>query len=166
MANNLPKTKKSNFYFQTEQEAIRALEIEGRKLQRIAVKVWRKYLSSYQPKKYIRTNNTERGIKLGKVKMIAPDQWGIELTFENDLMYHESVFDKQNGTRNYPKGHSIMLLSGGWKAVKLERKIGIRQNFTRHRGINYLGQVVRAYNLQKHKGITLDIQWSGKFLKK
>lgn len=166
MANKISQTKQSNFYFQTEEEAIRALEIEGRKLKNIAVKIWRKYLASYEPKVYIRTNNSLRGIKLGKVKMIAPNEWGIELTFENDLMYHESWFDKQNGTREHPKGHSIMLLSSGWKAVNLERKIGIRQNFTRHKGINYLGQVIKAYNAQKHKGITLDVQWSGKFLKK
>jgi hypothetical protein len=160
MANKIPQSKQSNLYFESDEEAIKVLTAEGRKLKYIAVKVWRKYLGSYQPKRYIRTRDTQRGIKLGKVKKVGDNEWGIELTFENDLMYHDSYVGK-----GQPQGHSIMLLSSGWKAVNLERKIGVRQNFTRHKGINYLGEVAKAYNSQKHKGITLEIQWSGKYLK-
>ncbi|MGV4321320.1 hypothetical protein [Bacillus mojavensis] len=161
MANQIPqaKTKQSNLYFQTDQEAIQVLEKEGRKLMDIAKKVWRKYLASYTPKEYIRTGKTERGIKLGSVKKIGDNEHGIELTFQNDLMYHESVISQSE-----PKGHSIMLLSSGWTARKLESKIGIRENFTRHKGINYIGEVVKAYQSSKHRGIDLEVQWSGKFL--
>lgn len=161
MANQIPKTKQSNLYFETEQEAVKTLEEEGRKLKYIALKVWRKYLASYKPKSYIRTRNSQKSIKLGKVKRIGDNEFGIVLTFDNDLVYHDSVIDKDE-----PKGHSIMLLSSGWKATKLEAKIGVRQNFTRHKGINYLGEVIKEYEKRKDKRISLEVQWSGKFLKK
>lgn len=154
------KSKQSNFYFETEAEAVRVLKSEGRRLKYIALKVWRKHLSNPKPKAYIRTRDSQRSIKLGKVRKVGSNEYTIELTFENDLAYHESVVGKDQ-----PEGHAIMLLSSGWEARNLEKKIGIRERFTRYKGFNYLGEVQKAFNNGKHKGIQLQINWSGRYLK-
>lgn len=160
MARKIPQGKQSSLYFSSEEEAKRVLQEEGRKLKYIALKVWRRIMNDPKPKVYIRTRDAQRSIKLGVVKQLGTDEWGIELTFENDLAYHDSIIGK-----NQPQGHAIMLISSGWKAKNLEKKIGIRERFTRYKGTNYLGQVIKEYEKQKHKGITLDVQWSGAYLK-
>lgn len=146
------------FEFDSDKEAIKALESEGRRLKYIALKAWRKYLSSYKPRVYVRTRKSQRGIKLGKVKKIGVDSYGIELTFVDDLMYHDSVINSRE-----PKGHSIMLISNGWKVKKgKHRDI---ENFGYFEGIDYLGTVEKEFNRGKKKGVDLEIQWSGKTLK-
>lgn len=75
----------------TEEQAIRTLEMEGRRLKYIALKVWRKYQSSYPPKMYVRTRDTQRGIKLGSIRRIDANHFGIDLMYDNDLMYHDSI---------------------------------------------------------------------------
>jgi hypothetical protein len=164
MSKKIPQTIQSSYQFESDEEAIRVLKSEGKRLERIAKKVWQRIMASPQPKVYIRTQNAEKSIKLGKVKKLDNNTWGIELTYENDLAYHDSWFDKQrnDGQRKYEQGHAIMLISSGWKAINLERKIGVRKRFTRYKGTNYLGEVVKAFNASKHKGITLEVQWSGK----
>lgn len=142
-----------SFYFESEKEAIEMLKIEAKRLKRVAVKVWHQYLASYRPKEYVRTGKSEKAIKIGDVKRKGND-FIIEVYFDNDLVYHDSVISP-----NEPKGHSVMLISSGWKAVNLERKIGRRDHFTRYKGFNYLGKVAQEYRKVGHKGIFLDIQW-------
>lgn len=151
--------KKNPVYeFHSEEEAIKVLQAEGKRLEQIALKVWRQYLASYKPEMYIRTGKSENGIKLKQVKKIDSDTLGIELTFQDNLMYHDSVF---GGSQ--PKGHSIMLISSGWAVNKgWHRNI---PNFGYKEGFNYLGKVVEAFEAVKHEGITLEVQWSGKYLK-
>lgn len=147
-----------------EQQAIATLQKEGRRLQYIALKVWRKYLSSYKPKEYIRTRNTQRGIKLGRVQRVNAFEYGIRLTFENDLMYHDSIFNE--GSSKYPQGHSLMLISDGWHSEKLERRIGKVERLTYFEGIDYIGQVKKSYEAGAPVGVRLDVEWSGNYLKK
>jgi hypothetical protein len=145
--------------FNSEQEAIRALQSEGKRLLDIAVKIWRQYLASYQPKEYVRKGNSEKSIKLGKVKALDDDTLGIELTWEDDLAYHDSVV-----TRGKPQGHSIMLISEGWRVKK-----GSRQDvymFGYYEGFDYLSKIEEAFNNGKHDGITLEIRWAGEKFRK
>lgn len=145
----------------SDEQAIATLHREGRRLKYIAVKLWRQYLSSYQPKEYIRTRDTQRGIKLGRIERVAPYQYGIRLEFENDLMYHDSIFGS-----NQPKGHSLMLISDGWHAKKLERKLGRRvHRLTYFEGTGYLYQVYKEYMKYAPRGVFLDVNWSGKYTK-
>lgn len=145
----------------SEEQAIKTLEMEGRRLKYIALKVWRKYLSSYQPKKYVRTRNTQRGIKLGKVRRIDSNHFGIDLMYENDLMYHDSIFGADQ-----PKGHSLMLISDGWHSKKLERRYGRRiYMLTYFEGADIIEQIEREYNKYKPLGVTLETKWSGRYTK-
>src|SRR5690606_952919 len=110
-----------------QDEAKKLLEREGRRLKYLALKLWRQDMENYQPKKYAvhlgmregqRTKRSQRAIKLGKVHMLPDGNLGIELTWENTLVYHDSIFKGQ------PKGHSVMLISDGWHSAKLENWIG------------------------------------------
>lgn len=150
----------NQYSFDSEIEAIKALKSEGERLERIAIKIWRKYINSYTPNQYVRTGNAEKSIKLGGIKKLNDNTLAIELTFQNDLVYHNSRFKKGK------KGHAVMLISDGWHSKKLEKKLGRRVNrFTYFGGSGYLYQVYKEFNATKKKGITLDIQWSGKVQK-
>jgi hypothetical protein len=109
------------FEFESEEDAIKALQAEGRRLKYIAVKLWRLYLSEYKPTMYVRSRDSQKAIKLGKVKRLDGDSFGIELTFEDDLAYHDSIFNSSKKT--HPQGHSFMLISEGWTSKKLEERI-------------------------------------------
>lgn len=159
--NNVSQGLASYLQGMSEDQARATLEMEGRRLKYIAVKVWRRYLASYQPKAYVRTRDTQRGIKLGRVHRISPFEFGIRLEFENDLMYHDSIFGK-----SHPKGHSLMLISDGWHSEKLERKRGRVHRLTYFEGIDYIGQVKRAYEAGAPFGVRLETNWSGKYTKK
>lgn len=140
--------------FDSELEAKLVLESESRKLKYIALKVWRKYLSSYQPKMYVRTRRSQSSIQIGKIKKLNENELGIEIQFLNDLVYHDSVFGSSQ-----PKGHAVMLISTGWKVKKGKHK-GIYR-FGYYEGFDYLGKVQQEYNAIKDKRIELEIKWSG-----
>ncbi|MCR4361977.1 hypothetical protein JDW21_19625 [Bacillus subtilis] len=150
----MAKTKQNSFFFESDEEAVRVLHQEGRKLKYCALKVWRKYLSSYRPKKYARTGKSLKSIKLGKVKRLGVNEWGIEVTFINDLAYHDSVIGASE-----PKGHAIMLISHGWKVKRGRHKDVYR--FGYFEGFDYLGKVKEMYNNTKDRRVNLDIQWLG-----
>lgn len=165
--NNLSKGLASHLQGMSDAQARATLEMEGRRLKYIALKMWRKYISSYQPNVYIRTRDSQRGIKLGEVKRIDENHFGIELTYENDLMYHDSWFDKERGTKgNWDKGHAVMLISDGWHARKLESRFGRIHRFTYFEGTGYLYQVYKEYMRGAPLGVTLDVQWSGNYTKR
>lgn len=165
MANQIPQNKqsKSSLVFDSEAEAIRVLKAEGKKLEACAKKVWQQYLASYKPQMYAihltgvagkRTGNSLKSIKVGQVKKIGNDEYGIEVTFQNDLAYHESVFGKSQ-----PQGHAIMLISFGWRVKKgKHRNI---EHFGYRQGYDYLEKVQKMYNNIKDKRISLEIQWLG-----
>lgn len=146
------------FAFDNEITARLALEAEGRRLKYIAVKLWRKYLDDYQPSVYVRTRKSQRAIQLGKVVRLDAFTFGIELTFDNDLTYHDSVMGGM-------KGHSIMLISEGWR-VKSTAKHADVYRFGYFEGINYIGRVIEEFNSKPTKGITLEVKWAGEKYKK
>lgn len=154
MANSLDRALKVH----SEAEAKKVLMAEGRRLKLIALKIWRKTIHSYSVKKYVRTRKAQNSIKLGKVKMIAPNVWGIELTWDNDLVYHDSIFKGKQ-----KKGHAVMLISEGWYSAKLEKRMGRRiDRFTYFGGTGYLASVVKEWQSSAPKGVTIETQWSGK----
>lgn len=156
--------KQSNIYFESDAEAIRVLKAEGKKLEECCKKVWRQYLASYTPKAYAshkqgysagqRTMASLDSIKLGTVKKVSNDEYGIEVTFKNELAYHESVIGKSE-----PKGHAIMLISFGWR-VKRGKHRNIK-HFGYRQGYDYLGKVQKMYDGMKDPRISLEIQWLG-----
>ena len=163
MAKKIPSNLNSKKVFETEEEAIKVLELEGRKLKYCAIKVWRSYMQSYQPSKYaehltgqdgVRTKRALQSIKLGKVKKYSKDEFSIEVTFVNKLAYHDSVFG-----REYPQGHAIMLISSGWKVKRgWHKKI---KHFGYYRGFDYLGKVQKMYDGMRDNRVSLEIQWLG-----
>ncbi len=156
MAGNNINSLASILQGMSELQARRLLESEGKRLEAIAIKLWRRYLSSYSPKEYIRTGKAESAIKLKNVKKVDGNHLGIELTWENDLVYHDSIFGSSQ------KGHAVMLISDGWHSRKLENRIGKVYKLTYFEGTGYLYRVYKEYMATAPAGITLDVQWSGK----
>ena len=151
----------SLYGFDSPEETIVALKNEARKLRYCCLKVWRRYLSSYKPSHYAvhktgvkgkRTGHSAKSIQIGGIKQIDFDEIGIEVTFTNDLAYHDSVM----GGR---EGHAIMLISQGWKVKKGKHKNVYR--FGYYEGFDYLGEVQRMYDGIKDKRVSLEIQWLG-----
>lgn len=167
MGKALPSYKESDKLFKGDIEAIAVLKAEGKKLEECAKKVWRLYLSSYQPKVYAvhktnikgeRTHASLASIKLGDVKRVGQDEYQIEVTFLNDLAYHDSVIG--NKRRKHKQGHAIMLISFGWRVRKgAHRNV---KHFGYRQGYDYLGKVARMYNKKRDKRVSLEIQWLGK----
>ena len=150
--------------FDSEEEAVKALEKEGKRLEDIARKVWQLYLSSYQPKNYFdgsgeRTQKSFDSIKLGKVKKHANDMLSIEVTFVNRLAYHNSVMKKGG-----KKGHSIMLISEGWKVKKGRHKEIYR--FGYYEGFDYISKVKEMYEASRNSKVYLEVEWLGSEFKK
>ena len=157
-----------------EAEIKRLMQAEGRRLKYIALKIWRETMSEYKPRVYAvhlgkkagqRTRNSARAIKLGSVRKQPDGTFTIELTWDNDLVYHDSIFQGQ------PKGHSVMLISEGWHSRKLEDWIGRGgkdgriERFTYFEGTGYLYKVYKEYMKSAPNGIFLDVQWSGAYTK-
>lgn len=150
----------------SEQQARILLQREGERLEKIAKKLWQRYIAGYSPKMYVRTGDAEKAIKLGRVKKVGASHLGIELTWENDLVYHDSIFDKQEGTKGkWKQGHAVMLISDGWQSRKLEQRFGKIHRFTYFEGTGYLYRVYKEYMASAPAGVTLDIQWSGRYTK-
>lgn len=149
----------------SDREITRRLQQEARTLKAIALKQWRRDMQDYKPKVYAvhlgmpqgkRTKQSQRGIKIGKVKRLEDGSFGIEVSWENQLMYHDSIFPNQ------PQGHSVMLISEGWHSRKLEQKLRRRvYRFTYFEGTNYLARVIKAYNSIKPSWVTLIDEWKG-----
>jgi hypothetical protein len=147
----------NNKYFDSEEEAIKILKQEAKKLNSIAKNVWRSYLASYKPVEYKRTGNSLKSIRIGEFVKVNEETLGITVTFDDDLAFHNSYINKKTGK---PQGHAIMLISQGWKV-----KRGWHKNIYRfgyYEGFDFLGKVADEYNAVKHPYIELEIQWHGK----
>lgn len=146
----------NEFAFDSDEEAIKALQSEGRRLKYIAIKVWRQYLNSYTPKQYVRTRDSQRSIKLGKVYKVDENTWGIAVTFDNDLAYHDSILYTDE-----PQGHAIMLISQGWtvKDSAMHRDV---YRFGYYEGFDYIEKVMKEFNNTAKQGTTLRVEWKGR----
>lgn len=160
--------------FYSLEEARKVLLQEGKKLEQIARLEWDKYLHSYKPVEYKRTGNSAKAIKLGGVIPIGENKFGIELTWVNNLVYHDSWLYKKGKTSTNKRGHAIMLIGTRWHSKKLEkvyRKRVYRHTYWQWEGANgldgtsYLDNIVKKYEQIKDPRINIEIQWSGKFLK-
>jgi hypothetical protein len=141
--------------FEDENSAYKALLKEGKKLEKIARKEWRRYLGSYSPQRYVRTGDSEKAIKLKTTPIkISENEIAIEVTWDNELAWHNSVVPKSQ-----KKGHAILLISAGWHSKKLEKIYGRRvPRHTYYEGYGYLTKVINAYNAVRDNRIGLELE--------
>lgn len=141
--------------FDSEEQAVRVLRGEARKFKYVALKMWRKYLSSYKPKKYVRTRKSQNAVQIiPRIIKISENELGIEITWRNDLAWHDSVVPKSE-----KKGHSIILISEGWKSKKLKKMLGRKvYRFTYYEGWDYLSKVIAEYDKVRDKRVGLELQ--------
>jgi hypothetical protein len=151
--NNLSQGLQSQLTGMSEDQALKTLQQEARRLKYIAVKLWRQDMNSYQPKQYIRTRDAQKSIKLGKPFRIDQRYYGIRLEYDDSLAYHPSIF------KGGSKGHAIILISYGWHSKKLERKIGKEvYRFTYFDGTKYIPRVMDEFMKFAPKGISLELE--------
>lgn len=157
-------------YFTDEKLLKAKLRVEIRELEKIARKTWQDYENSYSPKRYVRTGNSLKSLKVDEtiyylgVDVFGAHQYGMRVYWQNDLVYHNSVFKKGG----HKKGHSVMLMGTYWYSKKLEAKQGHKPRFTRsswYGGDSYLNDVIKAYESKKDSRMSVKIEWTGKFLK-
>lgn len=153
----------NTFAFASEEDAVRALKRDGALLRRIAMTVWQQYEASYTPERYIRTGDTLRSMKLTHVYRKGLNEYVIALTYDNDLVYHDSVF------KGGKQGHTIMLI-GGWERTEMGWKVktGWHKDIKRFgywEGFDYIGTVQRRYEALRNKAIDFEVEWSGKALR-
>lgn len=144
----------SVLFFEDDRTAKRVLESEAGKLLEIAQKQWIREMDKYSPKAYVRTGNSFRSIDKTHVRKVGFG-WEIDVTFKNDLAYHDSVISKYE-----PKGHAIWLNHAGWRVKKgSHRDI---EYFGYRKGSGYLFKVFEEYNKVKDPRISLTITWERK----
>lgn len=157
-------------YFTDEKLMKAKLRVEIRKLEKIARKKWEAYIASYTPKRYVRTGNSLKSLKVDEtihylgVDVFGAHRYGMRVYWQNDLVYHNSIF-KGVG---HKKGHSVMLIGTYWYSKKLESKKGHIPRFTRsswYGGDSYLSDVIKDYENSKDSRMSIEVEWSGKFLK-
>jgi len=169
-------------FFESEVQARATLMREGVKLEKIAKRVWSVYMNSYTPVEYVRTGNSAKSLLLGKPKYIGVDsfgntEYGIELTWRNDLVYHDSWIYKKGKTSVNRKGHSVMLIGTKWHAPKLEKIYRAEdRGVYRHtrwewEGANgtshdtYIDAVMNEYSKISDRRMSLELQWSEEYVK-
>lgn len=149
--------------FATEEEAYKVLLREAVKLKRLGRTIWRE-TQSIKPKEYVRTRNAERALVVKKRKLRdGVNGIMIELTWENDLVWHDSWLYQKGKIKNNQKGHAVMLMSAGWHAKKLEKVYKKRvYRHTYFEGNSYLTKLMKAYSLIKDPRISLEFEISDK----
>lgn len=146
-----------------EEEVKRLLLEEGRRLEKIAKDIWRKYYESYKPRVYKRTYRSLEAIQLNpSIEKLSPTEWGIRLNFVDDLAYHPSIIRRKDG-KVYPHGHAIMLISSGWRVKRGWHKDKYR--FGYFEGINYIDKVIEEFNKNKSPYIQIEFNWNGAYLR-
>lgn len=110
------------------------------------------YFSSYNPKEYKRTGNTLASITVGEPKMNTINEWTIEITFDEGLANHPSVFGQE-------QGYTPWLLNVGWN---IESKVGYsRPMFTNHPGTHYIQNAVERFNADNQYGLHVIVEHNG-----
>lgn len=144
----------SVLFFEDDRTAKRVLESEARKLLGIAQKEWIRVMGTYSPKEYVRTGKAFKSIKMTEVRKVGFG-WTIDVTFDNDLAYHDSVIAKTE-----PKGHAIWLNHAGWRVKRGSHRD--TEYFGYRKGSGYLFEVFQKYNKIKDPRVSLTIMWERK----
>lgn len=128
------------------------LQDAGRELEGYLKAELNAYFSSYDPKVYKRTGNTMKAIQVGEPKRINANEWSLEITFDDGLANHPSVFGQEDG-------YTPWLLEVGWN---IEDKVGYsRPMFTDHPGTEYIKKAVAKFNASNPHGLKVTVEHNG-----
>ena len=151
--NSLAESLKPEINRQNQQiigSTMSELESQASRLLSDINSLWGGYLSSYQPKQYIRTGATSQGFSLSNPRIV--DDMGetkieIDLVLDDGSMFHDSVMGS-----HYSQGHSFMLISEGWRwnGGLDGYKGGEVYRFTHFDGVGIVDTLINRYNTNKY----------------
>jgi hypothetical protein len=128
------------------------LTIAGEILQKYMIEELDAYYQSYSPTVYQRTGNTVNSIRVGKPNKISINEWSLEITFDESLANHPSVFGQEDG-------YTPWLLEVGWN---IEDKVQpSRPMFTKHAGTHYITKAVNRFNENNPYGLKVTVEHNG-----
>ena len=124
----------------------------GNELESLLKEELNAYFSSYEPKVYQRTGNTLSSIRVGEPRKISINEWSLEITFDENLANHPSVFGQE-------QGYTPWLLEVGWN---IEKKVGYsKPMFTKHPGTHYIQKAVERFNSNNPHGLFVTVEHNG-----
>lgn len=124
----------------------------GHELENLLKEELDSYFMSYEPKVYKRTGNTLASIQFGQPRKLTINQWELDITFDETLANHPSVFGQE-------EGYTPWLLNSGWK-TKLDSTLN-RDHFTRFQGTNYITNAVNRFNESNSYGLIVEVLHNG-----
>lgn len=138
--------------FLDEKQIRKVLNDAGRTLEKYLKEELQKYFNSYDPVEYVRTGDTLKSIKVGQPKKISINEWSLEITFDDGLANHPSVFGQEDG-------YTPWLLEVGWD---ISGKVGYsRPMFTEHKGTQYIKKAVNRFNKSNPHGLKVTVERNG-----
>lgn len=135
-----------------ENHLIQILTEAGHELEILLKEELENYFSSYEPVEYTRTGNTLASIQVGLPKKISINQWELEITFDDSLANHPSVFGQEDG-------YTPWLLNAGWR-TKLDSTLN-KNHFTRFVGTNFITNAVNRFNENNTYKLRVEILHNG-----
>lgn len=135
-----------------ENHIVQVLTEAGLELEHLLKEELESYFSSYEPTVYKRTGNTIASIQVGFPKKITINQWELEITFDESLANHPSVFGQE-------KGYTPWLLNSGWR-TKLDSTLN-KDHFTRFVGTNYITKAIERFNQSNKYGLIVEALHNG-----
>ncbi|QJI52493.1 hypothetical protein [Psychrobacillus phage Perkons] len=136
-----------------EKQMVAILKEAGKQLESYMKYELGVFFSSYTPSVYDRTGDTMKSIKVGNPRKVNINEWTLDITFDKGLANHPSVMGQDDGYTPY-------LLHAGWK-TKLDNVYGI-ENFTRHKGSNYITKAVKRFNTNNKYGLKVQVFYNEK----
>jgi hypothetical protein len=135
-----------------ESQIKQVLSDAGRELEHLMIEELNNYFDSYEPKVYKRTGNTIASIRVGEPRKISINQWSLDITFDESLANHPSVFGQE-------QGYTPWLLEVGWN---IENKVVYsRPMFTKHPGTHYIQKAVERFNANNPHGLFVTVEHNG-----
>lgn len=129
----------------------RELIKEAKRLQGYLREELQSYFNSYDAAEtyHRRTGDTIRSVKVGAPKKTELGFWSIEVYWDDNLAYHNSVLGGE-------KGHTGFLLNYGWDIRdKMPYEI---PNFTHFEGVYYIEKAIERWNKENKLGMKITIR--------
>ena len=119
------------------------------------------YYLSYRPKEYKRTYDFQDSLYAEDFihAKVINNRIVLQVSFIPSMAYHWNLW-------NDHKSYVPMLINFGWRADKLEQRIGKVERFTRYDGYHIIEKAVRMFNARNPYGVyialtDIEYEWEG-----
>jgi hypothetical protein len=125
----------------------------------------REYYLSYEPREYERTFDFMDSLYAENFLQarVVGNRIELSVSFVDSMAYHYN-FNRKH------KSYIPILINCGWKAPKLEQRIGKVYRFTYYEGYHFIEKSIKQFNSQNPYGVYISLsdvvaRWEGKEIK-